>query len=372
MRVLISGSRGFIGQNLTVRLGELASHDILTFNRGQTDAELADLVAQADMIFHLAGENRPENPEDFERVNVGLTQTLCEAIAKTGRAIPIVFTSSAHANNPPDRLAHYAQSKRAGEQAIEALSERTGNPAVIFRLPGIFGKWSRPNYNSVVSTFCHNVAHDLPLHIDLPEHILSLVYIDDVIDRFLATLSQGLAGVTFASVVPVHEITLGDLAKQLSAFKTSRETLETAPTGHGLIRALHATYLSYLPSSGVAYSVPMYGDSRGKFVEFVKTRDSGQFSYMKVKSGEVRGQHYHHSKTEKFLVALGTAVFTMRNLATGETASVEVSDEDTRIVETVPGWVHNVANVGEGELVVLVWANENFDRDKPDTVQCKV
>ena len=375
MRVLITGSRGFIGQNLRVRLNELSGFDISTFERGQSHTELRDLVAKAQFIFHLAGENRPDDAQAFQQVNAGLTQALCDAVRETGRAIPIVFTSTAHcdASEPQaHHLAPYAASKRAGEQAIEALSARTGNPGAIFRLPGVFGKWSRPNYNSVVSTFCHNVVQDLPLRIDAPAHVLRLVYIDDVMDSFLACLNADMNALEFGAVTPVHEITLGDLAQQIQAFKASRDSLVTAPTGHGLIRALHATYLSYLPSAKMSYTVPVYGDSRGKFVEFVKTHDSGQFSFMKVKADEVRGEHYHHSKTEKFLVASGTALFTMRNLATGEIATVQASDHDAQIVETVPGWVHNVANIGDGELVILIWANENFDRDKPDTIQCKV
>jgi len=368
MRVLVTGSSGFIGKNLVVRLGEKTGTEVLKFVRGDSLGVLSKLVAQADAIIHLAGENRPKDVADFTIVNADFTKSLCVAINETGRKIPLVLASSAQAelDNP------YGRSKRAAEQIIERSFAKTGNPVVIYRLPGVFGKWCKPNYNSVVATFCHNIANDFSIQIDDPSTSMKLVYVDDVVSEFLDALENLGEGIRWAGVVPEYSITLGALTKQIEAFKNCRTNLVAERVGAGLVRALYSTYISYLPPAKFSYDLPGYVDERGVFVEMLKTPDCGQFSYFTAHPGITRGEHYHHSKTEKFLVIKGAARFYFRHLVTNETCEVFTSGERPQIVETIPGWVHDITNVGSDEMVVMLWANEIFDRDHPDTIACKV
>jgi len=266
----------------------------------------------------------------------------------------------------------YGKSKRAAEQAVEQLASETGNTAVIYRLPNVFGKWCKPNYNSVVATFCHNLAHDLPIQINDPSTLLRLVYIDDVVSEFLCALGSMVDGLRWGKVVPEYTTTLGELAAQIEAFRNCRSTLVSERVGTGLARALYSTYVSCLPPSKFAYDLPRYGDERGVFVEMLKTHDSGQFSYFTAYPGVTRGAHYHHSKTEKFLVIKGSARFGFRHVVTNEAYEVFTSGEVAQVVETVPGWAHDITNVGEDEMVVMLWANEIFDHDRTDTIRGKV
>lgn len=368
MRVLVTGAHGFIGKNLVVRLGEQAGAEILPFVRGDTLDTLSALVAQADAVVHLAGENRPRDVADFALVNTDLTKALCDAIGKTGRTIPLILSSSTQAemDNP------YGQSKHAAEQVVERFAGETGNPVVIYRLPGVFGKWCKPNYNSVVATFCHNITNDLPIQISDPAAQVRLVYVDDVVNVFLHTLANMSEGVKRGMVEPEYTITLGDLAAQIEAFKNCRTNLVSERVGTGLTRALYSTYISYLPTSKFAYDLPRYGDERGVFVEMLKTPDCGQFSFFTAHPGITRGGHYHHSKTEKFLVIKGAARFGFRHVVTNETYELVTSGDRPQVVDTIPGWIHDITNVGEDEMVVMLWANEIFDRERPDTIACKV
>lgn len=371
-RILVTGSRGFIGQNLMVRLGAIGGTQVLRFDRGDDPADLPALVAAVDAVVHLAGENRPDDPRAFEAVNAGLTIALCEAIRHEhrarGRHVPLLLASSIQAerDNP------YGRSKRAAEGAVEALAADNGSPCVVFRLPGVFGKWCRPNYNSVVATFCHNIARGLPIRMDDPAASVRLVYIDDVVDAFLAALKAPEPGLQTGAIAPEYVVTLGDLAEQITSFAQGRETLFVERVGAGLTRALYATYLSYLPPDRFAYDVAAHGDARGVFVEMLKTRDSGQFSYFTAHPGITRGGHYHHTKSEKFLVLKGTASFRFRSLQTDEVVEIRTSGDRPQVVETVPGWSHDVTNIGSDELIVMLWANEVFDRERPDTIASKV
>lgn len=371
-RVLVTGANGFIGKNLLVRLGELSGVNVSTFLRGDDVANLRALVAHADCVVHLAGENRPIDDAAFGQVNTGLTQALCEALAAehqhSGRQLPLVLASSTQAEL--DNL--YGQSKLAAEQAVENLCAATGHPAIIYRLPGVFGKWCKPNYNSVVATFCHNIVRGLPIQINDPAACLELVYVDDVVSSFIAALDAPAAGLTRGEVSPVYTTTLCELAKQLHAFGDCRTSLMSERVGTGLVRALYATYVSYLPNDLFAYEVPQHADARGVFVEMLKTPDSGQFSYFTAHPGITRGGHYHHTKSEKFLVIKGQALFRFRHLLTDERYQLRTSGETPVVVDTIPGWTHDITNVGEEEMVVMLWANENFDRQKPDTVASKV
>lgn len=363
MRVLITGANGFVGRNLAVHLGERKDVEVYQFSRENDLQDLVLLVAQADFVFHLAGVNRPQDPEEFQTGNADLTQALSSAIVASGRKIPVVYTSSTQAEYENA----YGASKRAAEEILRTLSSEHGSPVYLFRLPNVFGKWARPNYNSAVATFCHNIARDLPIQINDPYANITLVYIDDVIDRFIAVMDGVVAPDLFSDIVPHYNITVGELAQQLQAFRNSRGTLITERVGAGLPRALYSTYLSYFPPENFTYEVPKYGDSRGEFVEMLKTTDSGQFSFFTAHPGITRGGHYHHSKTEKFLVIRGEACFRFRHIVSGEFYELFTDGVRPVVVETVPGWTHDITNVGEGEMIVMLWANEVFDREHPDT-----
>ena len=371
-RILVTGANGFIGRNFVVRLKELSNITVSTFVRGDDAARLPELVAQADAVVHLAGENRPADAAAFAQVNAGLTSALCDAIqhevGSTERHVPLVLASSTQAerDNP------YGRSKLAAEDAVQVLSKETGNPCVIFRLPGVFGKWCKPSYNSVVATFCHNIARDIPIQINDPTASLRLVYVDDVVTALLAALEAPVSGCVPAKVEPEYTTTLGELANQIRAFGNCRSTLMTERVGTGFVRALYGTYVSYLPNEKFSYQVTQYADPRGVFVEMLKTPDSGQFSYFTAHPGITRGGHYHHTKTEKFLVIKGEALFRFRHLLTNELVELRTSGNTPQVVDTIPGWTHDITNVGDDELVVMLWANENFDRQKPDTVANKV
>jgi len=363
MKVLITGANGFVGQNLIAHLGEKADVEVVRFTREDSLESLPSLVAQADFVFHLAGVNRPLNPQEFQTGNTELTGALCDAIRASGRQIPVLYTSSIQADldNP------YGSSKRGAEQVLVDLNAEYGSAVHLFRLPNVFGKWARPNYNSAVATFCNNVARDLPIQINDPQASITLVYIDDVIAHFIAVMEGKISGTPFVDVKPQYCITVGELAEQLSTFRDSRATMVTEPVGTGLTRALYSTYLSYLPPERFTYEVPKHGDPRGVFVEMLKTRDSGQFSYFTAHPGITRGGHYHHSKTEKFLVIKGSACFRFRHIVSGEFYELFTTGESPEIVETVPGWTHDITNTGTEEMIVMLWANEIFDREAPDT-----
>lgn len=370
--VLVTGANGFIGKNLRVRLGELPGFQVLVFVRGDDVGQLPGLLAQADAVIHLAGENRPQDESAFALVNTGLTVALCDAIAaqvsKHGRTVPLLLASSTQAerDNP------YGRSKLAAEQAVQALAQATGNPVTVFRLPGVFGKWCKPSYNSVVATFCHNLARGLPIQINDPSASLKLVYVDDVVSALVAALESPTMGWSRAVVQPEYAVSLGELAAQIRAFDDCRTTLQTDRVGTGLVRALYATYVSYLPTERFAYEVPQYADPRGVFVEMLKTPDCGQFSYFTAHPGITRGGHYHHTKTEKFLVIKGEALFRFRHVLSHELVELHTSGTKPQVVDTIPGWAHDITNVGTDEMVVILWANENFDRQRPDTVPSKV
>jgi UDP-2-acetamido-2,6-beta-L-arabino-hexul-4-ose reductase len=371
-RILVTGANGFIGKNFVVCLKEMVNITVNTFVRGDDAALLPQLVSQVDAVVHLAGENRPEDEASFAQVNAGLTSALCKAISQTfqstGRHIPLVFASSTQAeqDNP------YGRSKLAAEVAVEELAKSTGNPCVIFRLPGVFGKWCKPNYNSVVATFCHNIARELPIQINDPMATLRLIYVDNVVTALLSVLKAPKSGCLRTQVSPEYTTTLGELVNQIRAFDNCRSSLISERVGTGFVRALYATYISYLPNDKFSYQVAQHADPRGVFVEMLKTPDSGQFSYFTAHPGITRGGHYHHTKTEKFLVIKGEALFRFRHLLTNELVELRTSGSTPQVVDTIPGWTHDITNVGDDEMVVMLWANENFDREKPDTVARKV
>ena len=365
MKVLVTGAEGFIGKNLVVRLGELSDFEVMKAVRSDSEDILRAQLANADAVIHLAGENRPKDSIDFKVGNAQLTDRICKLLIELERKIPILFTSSTQAAQNND----YGVSKRLAETSIEDLSKLSGNSATIYRLPGVFGKWCKPNYNSVVATFCYNTAYGLTIRVDDPDYLIKLVYVDDVINSFIEWLRGPFpCGVSRNTIDPEYEIRLGELAKLIGEFPNSRKSLISGRVGTGFLRALYSTYVSYLPPSKFEYTIPCHGDERGVFVEMLKTKDSGQFSFFTAHPGITRGGHYHHTKTEKFLVIRGNARFRFRHILTDELRSIDTCGKTPTIVETIPGWSHDITNNGDDELIVMLWANEIFDHDRPDTI----
>ena len=368
MRVAITGAHGFIGRNLQVRLQESPRFEVAVITRDTTAADRRTTLTSVDVVVHLAGVNRPVHDQEFAEGNAGLTAAICDELRSTTGAVPIVYASSTQAEL--DNA--YGRSKRDAENAVLQYAADTGARAVILRLPNVFGKWSRPNYNSAVATFCHRIARGLPVSIHDPDAPLRLVYVDDVIDVIVGLLDDGVATAGMIRVGPVHDTTVGAVAEAIRSFAASRETLDMPAVGTGFLRALYATYVSALPLEAFAYALRRHEDPRGVFAEILHTTDTGQFSFFTAHPGVTRGGHYHHTKSEKFLVVQGVARFGFRHLLTSEHHTVVVRGSESRVVETVPGWVHDITNIGTDELIVLLWANEVFDPRRPDTIASRV
>jgi UDP-2-acetamido-2,6-beta-L-arabino-hexul-4-ose reductase len=379
LRVLITGSNGFIGKNLKARLIECENVEILIFNRDDKLDSLSSKLEDVDYVFHFAGINRSENEKDYLNANIDLTQLICQKLIdikkKSGINIPIIFTSSIQIYL--DNI--YGKTKKRAEEIIRNLQSNYGIPAYILRLPNVFGKWCKPNYNSVVANFCYNIAHNLEIKISDKNKKITLLYIDDLVDIFIKIIKtdhfhENIESTLFSDknerliqLPELYDITLGELASIILSFKNCRENLLMNKVGTGLFRALYSTYISYLPKESFAYSVPSYKDSRGSFVEMLKTIDSGQFSYFTAHPGVTRGGHYHHSKSEKFLVVKGSALFKFKHIISNDSYEIAISEYDFKIVDTIPGWAHDITNTGSDDLIVLLWANELFDKDNPDT-----
>lgn len=363
-RVLVTGSNGFVGRNLCA---ELARRDDVELFRYDVDSPAADLqagLAAADVVFHLAGVNRPEDPADYERGNAGLTGELCTALGDLGRTPLFVLSSSIQAehDNP------YGRSKLAAEEILQHFCRQTRAPARIYRLKNLFGKWARPNYNSVTATFCHNVTHDLPIHISDPERRVDLTYVDDVIAAFETELDlEHEPGCSMAGPLPSHAITLGDLAETIRSFRAHRESLVLPDFSNAFLRALYATYLSYLGPGDFAYDLGIRTDNRGSLAEFLKSSSFGQIFVSRTKPGVTRGNHYHHTKTEKFLVVEGQAVVRFRHILEGDVIEYHVAGDQFRVVDIPPGYTHSIENIGAGDLVTLFWSSEIFDPARTDT-----
>ncbi|WP_291245137.1 NAD-dependent epimerase/dehydratase family protein [Fournierella sp.] len=363
--ILITGAGGFIGKNLVATLKTAGYTDLMLFERDDTPETLAEYAAKAGFVYHLAGINRPKDPSEFYAGNAGLTETLLNLLDKAGNKAPVLVTSSTQAALDND----YGKSKAQAEQAIFAHGKATGAPVYVFRLPGVFGKWCRPNYNSVVATFCHNSANGLPLSVRDPEYRLPLVYIDDVVASFVAALDGNCTREGDYCVVPVvHETTLGHLAETIEGFAKNRETLDVPDQTPGsLEQKLYSTWLSYLPADRFSYPLNMHCDNRGSFTEFLHTPAHGQVSINISKPGIVKGNHWHHSKNEKFLVVKGTGVIRFRALDSTEVIEYHVSGDKLEVVDIPTGYTHNIENVGQDDMVTVMWANEVFDPDHPDT-----
>ena len=362
--VLITGSNGFVGRNLTVSLAQRNDIKVTGFDVDDDPSTLPVLISQADFIIHLAGVNRPQNPEEFTTGNAGLTEALISHLAAQGKSTALLISSSTQAalDNP------YGVSKRAAEEAVFAYGRNTGAAVFVYRLPNVFGKWCRPNYNSAVATFCHNIAHDLPIQINDPNVVMNLVYIDDVVNSFVFALDSGVGEADdFCQVQPVHTATLGAIAELIHSFKASRAGRSIPDMSDPFTKKLYATYLSYLPQDSFSYPLTMNIDERGSFTEFIKTIDRGQVSVNISKPGITKGNHWHHTKNEKFLVVCGQGVIRFRQVGGGEIISYSVSGEKLEVVDIPTGYTHNISNTGETDLVTVMWCNEIYDPERPDT-----
>lgn len=363
--VLVTGAEGFIGKNLVERLTRRNDINLLCFDVDTGKGKLEEYLASADVIYHLAGVNRPPDPSEHEAVNTGLTAILAETLLRLKRKPLVVLSSSAQAalDNP------YGVSKRKAEEALASFAEASGAPVRIFRLPGVFGKWCRPNYNSVVATFCHNIAHGLPITISEPAKELQLVYVDDVVASFLDLLSEESPrpGCERRSVGPEYCLTLGELAEMITAFKAIRETLRLPDEADRLTRIMHATYLSYLPPDGFAYALVQKSDPRGELAELLKSEHFGQIFVSRTRPGITRGNHYHDTKIEKFCVIEGDAVIRFRHIRESDVLEYRVSGREFKVVDIPPGYTHSIENVGSSDLITLFWSIEVFDPLHPDT-----
>ncbi len=361
--VVVTGARGFIGRNLWEALNRRPRLEIRDFDIDSPSASLAEGLQQADVVFHLAGVNRPEKVEEYEEGNHLLTRKLCAILEELGRTPRAVFSSSIQAElgNP------YGRSKLRAEQVLADWSTRTGAPVAIFRLKSVFGKWCRPDYNSVVATFCHNVARGLPIAVSDPARKTDLVYIDDVVNAFLDCLDRPAGGVEYRDVSPSFSVALGDLARQIEAFRDGWRTGILPDLGDPLAQRLFATYCSYLAETDLSYPLMVHSDGRGELSEFLKQPHSGQIFISRTKPGATRGNHYHDSKVEKYIVVEGEAVIRLRRIDREEITEYRVTGRELKVVDIPPGYAHSIENTGPDELITLFWASELFDPEFPDT-----
>ena len=369
MQILVTGAGGFIGENLCYQLNNFSDLKTSKFLKNDKITELNKKINNADLIIHLAGVNRPIKKSQFDKVNYGLTDKLCNLVSKYNKKIPIIFSSSIQAVEKNE----YGKSKLKCEKRLIKLNKLNQNPIYIFRLPNVFGKWGKPNYNSVVTTFCFNVANGFPIEITDKEKVIKLSYIDDVIESFVKIISKRSHSnkVIRPIISPIYKITLGSLAKKIPNYNNNRFGQIIDNVAVGFNRKLYSTFISYINPNNFSYQLNKNEDKRGIFVEVFKNKKFGQISFFTSKKGALRGNHYHNTKSEKFIVLSGRAQFLFKNIINNKKYQINVSESDPIIINTVPGWAHSIKNTGKKELVVMVWANEVFNSDKPDTILIK-
>ncbi|MEE0895455.1 MAG: capsular polysaccharide biosynthesis protein CapF [Bacteroidales bacterium] len=377
MKVLVTGAKGFVGKNLVAQLnnikdgkarcyGDLNIDAVYEYDIDSTIEELDAFCKDCDFVFNLAGVNRPQNQEEFMQGNFGFASTLLDTLKKHGNKCPVMISSSTQAalDNP------YGESKRAGEQLMFSYAEETGAKVLVYRFPNLFGKWCRPNYNSAVATFCNNIANDLPIQVNDPKVVLNLVYIDDLVDEMIAALKgEEHRKDQFCSVPIVHSVALGEIVEMLYKFKEQPQSLIVPEIpNNSFIKKLYSTFLSYFPKEKVAFPLKMNIDDRGSFTELLKSKDVGQVSINISKPGITKGQHWHNSKWEFFIVVAGHGLIQERKIGSDEVIEFEVSGDKIEAVHMLPGYTHNIINLSQTEnLVTVMWANEEFDANKPDT-----
>lgn len=368
MKVLVTGANGFVGKNLISTLKRKEDYEVYSYDINNTKEELMKFTKDCDFVVHLAGVNRPERPEEFYEGNAGFTETLCNYLEVSNNKAPILISSSIQAELNND----YGKSKREGEELLINYGTKNGVSIYIYRFANLFGKWCRPNYNSVVATWCNNIAHDLDIQINDASVSLTLTYIDDVISEIMNTMQGNPTKKGSQYVVePEYKVTLGELAEVIKGFKSSRLSLNV-PKMSGIEKKLYSTYLSYLPDNLFGYSLKMNCDERGSFTEFLKTQEYGQVSVNISKPGITKGNHWHHSKNEKFLVVSGKGLIQFRDIFNDKIIEYHVSGEKLEVIDIPTGYTHNIINVGTSDMVTIMWANEQFDVDNPDTYFEKV
>lgn len=369
IKILVTGSKGFVGKNLIAELRNRNYTDIFEYSRDTDPILLDEYCKNADFVFHLAGVNRPNDPSEFMDENYGFTSTLLESLKKYQNNCPVMLSSSIQSKleNP------YGISKKAGEDLLFQHSIQTGAKALVYRFPNVFGKWCKPNYNSVVATFCHNIANDLPINVNDPNVKMSLVYIDDVVEELINALNGNENIIDdFCKVPVVHTIALGEIVELIYSFKVSREERSVPIMSNLFVKKLYSTYLSYLPEDKFSYDLKMNVDDRGSFTEFIKTPERGQVSINISKPGITKGNHWHHTKNEKFLVVSGHGVIRFRKIDSNEVIEYYVSGYKMEVVDIPTGYTHNIENLGDTDMVTIMWANELFDPEKPDTYYLEV
>ena len=368
-KILITGAGGFIGKNLVQHLAAAGYSNLVFFEAQHTEADLELFTKDCAFVYHLAGVNRPKDAAEFASGNHGLTKTLLAMLAKHGNTCPIVITSSTQAALDND----YGKSKLAAEQELAQYAQASGARVYIYRLPGVFGKWARPNYNSVVATFCHNIANGLPITINDEQAEVTLCHIDDVCTTFINDMEKQRAyGKITPTITPVFTVTLGALAQKLYAYKANRETLVMPPFETDFDHKLYGTYVSYLPESDFSYMLKKNSDDRGWLAEFIKSPPFGQIFVSKTKPGVTRGNHWHHTKSEKFYVVQGKAAIKFRNIASGDIVQLFVDGEQPQVVDIPTGYTHYIKNIGDDDVICIFYATEIFDKEKPDTMYAEV
>lgn len=369
MKILVTGAKGFIGKNLIAELKAMKCHKIFEYDV-DTDPLLLNIYSkEAEFVFHLAGVNRPREQSEFMKGNFGFTLTLLETLKMHNNTCPIMISSSIQAaiNNP------YGISKKAGEELMLKYAKETGSKVLTYRFPNVFGKWSRPNYNSVVATFCNNIAHDLPITVNDRSVEMNLVYIDDVVGELVSALNNKENAVGKYYEVPiVHTTTLGEIVDLIYSFKNGRKEGHIPVMSDEFTKKLYSTYLSYLPKDQFSYPLKMNLDDRGSFTEFIKTPDRGQVSVNISKPNITKGNHWHHTKNEKFLVVSGKGVIRFRKIGSDEVIEYHVSCDTLEVVDIPVGYTHNIENLGETDMVTIMWANEAYNPEKPDTYYLEV
>lgn len=369
MNILVTGAKGFIGKNLIVELRNLKFTNIFEYDIDTEESLLDTYCSQADFVYHLAGVNRPKEASEFMASNFGFTSLLLDTLKKYKNTCPIMISSTIQAelDNP------YGKSKKAGEVLLNDYSKETGAKTCIYRFPNVFGKWCRPNYNSVVATFCFNITHDLPIKINDPSVMMNLVYIDDVVNELIRALKGCQNSVDEYCEIPVvHTISLGDMVELIYSFKKSRQELNILNMEDNFTKKLYSTYLSYLPTDKFSYPLKMNIDQRGSFTEFIRTADRGQVSVNISKPGIIKGNHWHHTKSEKFLVVSGQGAIRFRKIDTEEIIVYYVSGEKMEVVDIPIGYTHNIENLGNTDMVTIMWVNEVYNPDRPDTFYLEV
>ncbi len=369
MKILVTGAKGFIGKNLIAELRNRKYEELYEFDRDTELSLLDQYTKDCDFVFHLAGINRPQKEEEFMLGNFGFTSVLLDNLKQNANTAPILITSSIQAelDNP------YGKSKKAGEELLRNYAGETGSKALIYRLPNVFGKWCRPNYNSAVATFCHSIANGLEIKVNDPSVVMNLVYIDDVITEFMNALEGNENRLNqFCAVPVVHTITLGTIVELIYSFQESRKNLTVPDMKDEFTKKLYSTFLSYLPKDQFSYPLKMNVDQRGSFTEFIRTENRGQVSINISKPGIIKGNHWHHTKNEKFLVVSGKGMIQFRKIDSDEIISYPVSGEKLEVVDIPPGYTHNIINVGDTDMITVMWANEAFDPENPDTFYLKV